>query len=90
MLAFAGLCLLYCAALPFYEGFDERAHLLYVDYIATHAALPDLNQPLPSHEATQPPLYHLLAAWLIAGLVQAGCGSSPPARPAGLSPSSCG
>jgi len=53
---------------------DERAHLAYVEHLATKHALPIFDAGLQGYEAHQPPLYYALAApayWLAAGHGQA-------------------
>ncbi len=62
---FTTVCSIYNVYFPPFEGGDEVAHFLMADWYATHAALPDLRKP-PSHEAMQPPLYHILTALAIA------------------------
>ena len=71
---------------PPFEGPDEPAHLAYVDFIATQAALPDQydpHRPLTGHEISpteghQPPLYYAAAALLLRLTRQAPCMASPP------------
>lgn len=62
---YLALCLAYNIALPLFEAPDEGAHYQYVDYIARNRALPSMDN-MPSHEVSQPPLYYVLAAPLIA------------------------
>lgn len=64
-LVFAALCLAYNWALPLFEAPDEGAHYLYVEHIARTGEIPSMDD-MPSHEVSQPPLYYLLAAPLIA------------------------
>jgi len=56
----------YSAVTPAWEAHDEWAHYKYVEYIAVQHHLPPQNRRLTtlfkSDEATQPPLYYLLAA----------------------------
>ncbi|MCL5995200.1 MAG: glycosyltransferase family 39 protein [Chloroflexi bacterium] len=65
VLVFVALCVAYNVALPLFEAPDEGAHYIYVDYIARNRALPSMDE-LPSHEVSQPPLYYVLSAPLIA------------------------
>jgi 4-amino-4-deoxy-L-arabinose transferase-like glycosyltransferase len=62
---FVVLCIAYNLALPLFEAPDEGAHYIYVDYIASHRQLPDLEHML-SHEVSQTPLYYIIGAPLIA------------------------
>ncbi|HEY3342822.1 MAG TPA: glycosyltransferase family 39 protein, partial [Anaerolineae bacterium] len=59
------LCIAYNLALPLFEAPDEGAHYIYVDYIASHRQLPDLEHML-SHEVSQTPLYYMIGAPMIA------------------------
>jgi hypothetical protein len=43
IVVFIALCVFYNFATPLFEGLDEGAHYNYVNYLATHGALPDLN-----------------------------------------------
>ncbi|MCX8068284.1 MAG: hypothetical protein N3B68_10840 [Anaerolineae bacterium] len=67
-LVFLALGLLYSLIVPVFEGNDESWHYAYVRYIAERKALP--RQPPDQYphqarqEASQPPLYYLLAATL--------------------------
>src|SRR5437016_4443072 len=65
ILVFVALCAAYNFALPLFEAPDEGAHYIHVDYIARNRALPSMDA-LPSHEVSQPPLYYVLRAPLIA------------------------
>jgi 4-amino-4-deoxy-L-arabinose transferase-like glycosyltransferase len=50
---------------PIFEGGDEASHFRFAAYLADNRALPDLRDTAPSHQAAQPPLYHLwLALWI--------------------------
>lgn len=42
---FIALCVFYNFATPLFEGLDEGAHYNYVNFLATHGTLPDLNSP---------------------------------------------
>jgi hypothetical protein len=42
---FTALCVFYNFATPLFEGVDEGPHYNYVNFLATHGALPDLNSP---------------------------------------------
>ncbi len=66
--AFVALSIAYNASLPLFEGNDEADHYRYVDYIAAHWRLPDLDEALISHEMTQPPLYYALGAPVLAAI----------------------
>jgi hypothetical protein len=59
---FLALCLVNNAVLPIFEASDEASHFTYADYLARERRFPDLNKPLPAHEAAQPPLYYVLTA----------------------------
>jgi hypothetical protein len=65
---FTFLALLYSVTVPLFEGNDESWHYAYVRHIAEGKGLP--RQPpeqyphLARQEASQPPLYYLLAAAL--------------------------
>ncbi len=60
------LAALYSLAVPPWEAHDEWAHYKFVEYVARHRALPPPDQRLTDEyqfdEASQPPLYYLLAA----------------------------
>ena len=43
VVSFVALCCYYNYATPLFEGLDEGAHYNYVDILASHKALPDLN-----------------------------------------------
>ncbi|NOZ48451.1 MAG: hypothetical protein GXP37_00190 [Chloroflexi bacterium] len=69
MLILAGhllLALIYSVVVPPWEAHDEWAHYRYAASIAENLALPDPSQRLTTEfefdEASQPPLYYLLAA----------------------------
>jgi len=66
LLAHLGLSVLYSVVVPLWEAYDEWAHYKYVEYVARHRALPSPDQRLTEEyqydQATQPPLYYLLAA----------------------------
>lgn len=59
-----GVC--YSVVVPPWEAHDEWAHYKYVEYVARHWRLPPAGQRLTHtyryDEATQPPLYYVLAA----------------------------
>ncbi len=71
---FVVLATVYSVVVPLFEGNDESWHYAYVWHIKSEKALP--RQPpeqyphLARQEASQPPLYYLLAAGLTAGVVQ--------------------
>ncbi len=65
LVVFAALSVAYNYYLPLFEAPDEGAHYIYVDTIARTRALPDLNRQA-SHEVSQPPLYYIIGAPLIA------------------------
>ena len=60
------LAFVYSLTTPPWEAHDEWAHYRYAAYIAENLALPDPGQRLTTEftfdEASQPPLYYLLAA----------------------------
>ncbi len=62
---FVALCIWYNATLPLYEGFDEPAHYVYINWLADNRRLPDLKHELPSYEAYQPPLYYIATALIV-------------------------
>ena len=66
--AFFLIGLTYLWATPVFEAPDESHHFAFADYISRHRSLP-LQQPGEAtpwaHEASQPPLYHILVAALI-------------------------
>ncbi|MFN3761821.1 MAG: glycosyltransferase family 39 protein [Anaerolineae bacterium] len=68
VLLFTFLALLYSLTVPLFEGNDESWHYAYVRYIAESGALPrqppDRYPHRARQEASQPPLYYLLAAAL--------------------------
>lgn len=65
---FIGLATLYSLTVPLFEGNDESWHYAYVWHIAEGKGLPrqppDRYPHLARQEASQPPLYYLLAAGL--------------------------
>ncbi|MCS7178470.1 MAG: glycosyltransferase family 39 protein [Anaerolineae bacterium] len=65
---FTVLALLYSLTVPLFEGNDESWHYAYVRYVAEHWTLPrqppDQYPHLARQEASQPPLFYLLAAAL--------------------------
>jgi hypothetical protein len=71
---------------PPFEAPDEPAHLAYVDFVATRAALPnqyDPQQDIPGvgaspTEGHQPPLYYAAAALLLRLARQSPCLAAPP------------
>src|ERR671933_10205 len=83
----AALAALSALLAPPFEAPDEPAHLAYVDFIATRAALPNQygpDRPLTGHgisptEGHQPPLYYAAAALLLRLTAQAPCLPTPPA-----------
>lgn len=66
LLAHLVLSVLYSVVVPLWEAHDEWAHFKFVEYVARHKALPPPGERLTKtyeyDEATQPPLYYLLAA----------------------------
>ncbi|NOZ70543.1 MAG: glycosyltransferase family 39 protein [Chloroflexi bacterium] len=60
------LALVYSIIIPPWEAHDEWAHYRHAAYIAENLALPDPSQRLTNEfefdEASQPPLYYILAA----------------------------
>lgn len=64
------LALLYSVVIPPWEAHDEWAHYKYAEYVARYWRLPPQNQRLTTEyefdEATQPPLYYILAALPVA------------------------
>ena len=76
VILFVTVCIAYNLALPLFEGVDEGAHFLYVDYLATNARLPDMNHPEDvmrqvhaiGAEIHQTPLYYIVAAFLVQGI----------------------
>jgi len=58
--------LIYSIAIPAWEAHDEWAHYRYAAYVAENFRLPpqdqNLNKVFPDDEASQPPLYYVLAA----------------------------
>jgi hypothetical protein len=65
LIVFVAQCVAYNFALPLFEAPDEGAHYIYIDYIASHHQLPDLEHML-SHEESQTPLYYMIGAPMIA------------------------
>lgn len=78
------LSLIYSVVIPPWEAHDEWAHYKYVEYVARHWALPPAGTRLTTEyrydEATQPPLYYLLAALPVA-LVDTSDGLRPVVNP---------
>ena len=66
LLVHLALSVLYSVVVPLWEAHDEWAHYKFVEYVARRRALPPPDQRLTEEyqydEATQPPLYYLLAA----------------------------
>ncbi|MFC2030293.1 glycosyltransferase family 39 protein [Chloroflexota bacterium] len=66
LLLFVSLAALYSVATPLFEGYDEPWHYAYVQHIASGRGLPrqppDQHGHLARQEASQPPLYYMLAA----------------------------
>jgi hypothetical protein len=66
MLTHLVLAAWYSVVIPAWEAHDEWPHYRYAAYIAENGRLPDPNRRLTQEfaydEATQPPLYYLLAA----------------------------
>ncbi len=66
------LALLYSLAIPPWEAHDEWAHYRYAAYVAENLALPDPGQRLTTEfefdEASQPPLYYMIAALPMLGV----------------------
>jgi len=68
------LAVLYDSSTPMLEGTDELRHFAVVEQIAAGHGLPVLGAPggpfglAPRQEGGQPPLYHLVAATLTAGV----------------------
>lgn len=66
LLTHLALSVLYGIVVPLWEAHDEWAHYKYVEYVARNRALPPPNQRLTREytydEASQPPLYYVLAA----------------------------
>ena len=58
------LGIFYSIAVPLWEAYDEWGHYPYVQYIATHRALPQGDELLDmeNSEVWQPPLYYILGA----------------------------
>ncbi len=66
LLVHLALSVLYSVIVPLWEAHDEWAHYKFVEYVARNRALPPPGQRLTEEyrydEATQPPLYYVLAA----------------------------
>lgn len=64
--AFIALATAYSVTTPLFEAPDEQWHYAFVQYVAQGHGLPAQTQGNPDHlarqEASQPPLYYLLAA----------------------------
>lgn len=75
---------LYAIAVPPWEAHDEWAHYKFVEYVARHRALPPPGERLTTEyefdEASQPPLYYILAA-LPVMLVDTDDGLTPQVNP---------
>ena len=75
---------LYGIAVPPWEAHDEWAHYKFVEYVARHRALPPPGERLTNEyefdEASQPPLYYILAA-LPVMLVDTADGLTPQVNP---------
>lgn len=75
VLLFTVLAVLYSLTVPLFEGNDEAWHYAYVRHIAEGKGLPrqppDQYPHLARQEASQPPLYYLLAAALTRWVPQA-------------------
>ncbi len=75
---------LYSIAVPPWEAHDEWAHYKFVEYVARHRALPPPGERLTNEyefdEASQPPLYYILAA-LPVMLVDTDDGLTPQVNP---------
>lgn len=76
VLLFVAVCIAYNLAVPLFEGTDEGAHFLYVDYLASNGHLPDMNHPEDVMrpvgaiiaEIHQTPLYYIVTAFLVHGI----------------------
>jgi 4-amino-4-deoxy-L-arabinose transferase-like glycosyltransferase len=68
---FLALGLAYSTAIPLFEAPDEQVHFLFIRHIAEGRGLPvqgpRLDDSYAGQEASQPPLYYLLGAALVAG-----------------------
>lgn len=75
---------LYSLAVPPWEAHDEWSHYKYVEYVARHKALPPPDRRLTDEfefdQATQPPLYYIIAA-LPVSLVDTADGIRPDINP---------
>ncbi len=70
---FVALAWVYAWRTPPLEAPDESTHLAMADYIATHGALPVQRrgeETLWAQEGSQPPLYYMLGALLIAPIAR--------------------
>ena len=68
LIAFLALGVLYSTAIPIFEKPDEPYHYFFVQHLARERSLPVMDSPgekLWEQEGTQPPLYYMLAAWLV-------------------------
>lgn len=69
--AFLALGLVYSLTIPLFEAPDEQLHVLYIRHVAEGRGLPvqrpTLGDSYAGQEASQPPLYYLLGAVLVAG-----------------------
>jgi len=68
ILAFVLLGLVYTTVTPIFEAPDEPWHFNYVRYVAEGRGLPSLrdNASGAYQEVGQPPLYYLVAGWIVA------------------------
>ncbi|MBN1640156.1 MAG: glycosyltransferase family 39 protein [Anaerolineae bacterium] len=67
--AYVLLALLYSLTTPFFEKTDELYHVAYIVHLADGKGFPAFDPHNPARqEATQPPLYYLAGALLIAGI----------------------
>ncbi len=67
LVLYVGLALLYSLSTPFFETTDEVYHFAYIRHLADGQGFPALDPHNPARqEATQPPLYYLVGALLVA------------------------
>ena len=71
---FLALAVLYSLVVPIGRGADEWAHYWYARFISEHGRLPasPVEREAAGYKSDWPPLYHLLAAGLTAGVDTAG------------------
>lgn len=71
---FLALAVVYSLVVPIGRGADEWAHYWYARFIAEHGRLPasPAERDAAGYKSDWPPLYHLLAAGLTAGVDTAG------------------